>query len=81
MSAALRSAGFDAIQVQPYLVTKDLQDLFLYAGKQRPEMYLDAAVRANISSFATLCPADELTAGLDALRADLAVGRWAGVPT
>ena len=77
--AALRSAGFSDIATQPYHVTEDLQDLFLYAGKHRPAMYLDAAVRTNISSFATLCPADELAAGLDALRADLSLGRWAGV--
>ena len=78
VEGALRAAGFAQVRVQPYLVTPQLQDLFLYAGKQRPTMYLDAAVRANISSFATLCPPDELSAGLDALRADLAHGRWAG---
>ncbi len=77
--SALRGAGFSSIEVLPYHVSERLQDLFLYAGKHRPAMYLDAAVRANISSFATLCPAHELAAGLDALRADLAQGRWAGV--
>ena len=80
VQAALHAAGFTHIETQPYFVTPQLQDLFLYAAKQRPAMVLDAAVRANISSFATLCPADELAAGLDALRADLASGRWAGVP-
>jgi SAM-dependent methyltransferase len=78
--AALHDAGFAGIEVLPYHVGADLQDLFLYAGKHRPAMYLDAAVRANISSFATLCPADELAAGLQSLRADLDLGRWAGVP-
>ena len=78
VQGALRTAGFTQVRVQPYLVNAQLQDLFLYAGKQRPTMYLDAAVRANISSFAALCPPDELSAGLDALRVDLAHGRWAG---
>jgi hypothetical protein len=49
-------------------------------GTHRPAIYLDAAVRANISSFAMLCPANELAAGLDSLRADLAHGRWAAAP-
>jgi ubiquinone/menaquinone biosynthesis C-methylase UbiE len=76
---ALGDAGFAGIERLPYHVSAGLQDLFLYAGKHRPQLYLDAAVRANISSFATLCAAQELAAGLDALRADLAHGRWAGV--
>ena len=76
--AALRGSGFSRIEVLPYHVSDRLQDLFLYASKHRPAMYLDGAVRANMSSFATLCTADELSVGLDALRADLAQGRWAG---
>jgi SAM-dependent methyltransferase len=77
VESALRGAGFARCELQPFHVDAGLQDLFLYAGKQRPALYLDAAVRANISSFATLCSADELAAGLAALRADLDSGSWA----
>jgi SAM-dependent methyltransferase len=76
VEAALHGAGFMRPQVLRYSVTNELQDLFLYAGKRRPALYLDAAVRANISSFATLCMREELAAGLAALRADLDSGRW-----
>lgn len=76
---ALRAAGFGEPQIVPFHVTKDLQDLFLYSGKHRPGLYLNAAVRANISSFARLCPPEELQAGLAALRADIDSGRFAAV--
>lgn len=71
---ALHGAGFSRVDVIPYQVTAELQDLFLYSGKQRPELYLDAAVRANISSFATQCEASELASGLVALATDVSNG-------
>lgn len=71
---ALDGAGFPRVDVMPYQVTAELQDLFLYSGKQRPELYLDAAVRANISSFSTLCEGAELAAGLQNLAADIRTG-------
>ncbi|MFI5361427.1 MAG: class I SAM-dependent methyltransferase [Elusimicrobiota bacterium] len=74
--STLRTAGFEIDSVIPYRVTSRLQDLFLYAGKERPELYLDPAVRANISSFASLCEPAELHEGLRALRADLDSGRF-----
>lgn len=76
---ALRAAGFGEPQIVPFHVTNDLQDLFLYSGKHRPGLYLDAAVRANISSFARLCPPGELQRGLAALRADIDSGRFSAV--
>jgi SAM-dependent methyltransferase len=76
---ALHAAGFGAPEIVPFGVSNGLQDLFLYAGKLRPRLYLDAAVRANISSFATLCPPQELHEGLAALRADIECDRFAEV--
>jgi SAM-dependent methyltransferase len=43
----------------------------------RPEMYLDSAVRRNISNFA-LADDAAVQRGLEALRADLASGAWDG---
>lgn len=77
LEAALFAAGLTQVQIEPFAVTPALQDLFLYSGKQRPALYLDAGVRANISSFARLCPQDELQQGLAALRRDLDAGRFA----
>jgi ubiquinone/menaquinone biosynthesis C-methylase UbiE len=74
--ASLQLAGFEIASVNPFLVTNQLQDLFLYSGKERPEFYLDPVVRANISSFASLCAAEELEQGLLALRADIASKRF-----
>lgn len=76
---ALSAAGFTEPVVVPFVVSRDLQDLFLYAGKVRPELYLDASVRSNISSFATLCPAQELEEGLERLRADIAENRFQSI--
>jgi ubiquinone/menaquinone biosynthesis C-methylase UbiE len=76
VTAALELAGFGIEQVIPFFVTNQLQDLFLYSGKERPEFYLDPATRANISSFASLCSAEELQQGILALRADIETGRF-----
>jgi len=76
---ALRSAGFSAPEVSAFEVTNDLQDLFLYSGKHRPSQYLDAGVRANISSFAMHCPASELKHGLESLSNDVSSGRFQAV--
>lgn len=72
----LKNAGFTEPLVIPFHVTAELQDMFLYSGKLRPELYLEPAVRSNISSFATLCPARELEKGLSALRNDISSGRF-----
>jgi ubiquinone/menaquinone biosynthesis C-methylase UbiE len=74
--SALCSAGFSAPKVSAFEVTNELQDLFLYSGKHRPSQYLDAEVRANISSFAVLCPAAELEHGLESLRGDVSSDRF-----
>jgi ubiquinone/menaquinone biosynthesis C-methylase UbiE len=76
---ALGEAGFSAPSVVPFAVSDRLQDLFLYSGKVRPQIYLSASVRSNISSFATLCPPSELEEGLERLRADIAEDRFQSV--
>jgi ubiquinone/menaquinone biosynthesis C-methylase UbiE len=77
--AALSRSGFKSVTVTPFFVTNELQDLFLYSGKHRPELYLDPAVRANISSFANLAPSAEIQDGLARLTADLQSGAFASV--
>ena len=62
--AALKKAGFEGVATEPFFVTDDLKDLFLYSGKTRPHLYLDPAIRAGISTFAKLTDASELKAGL-----------------
>ena len=76
--AALGRAGFGPVERFPFWVEEDLADLFLYAGKQRPEIYFDPIVRNNIAAF-RLCSPQELRRGLAALDEDLRTGCFEGV--
>jgi SAM-dependent methyltransferase len=64
------------VELRPVPVPHDCRDGFLGAFWRRPEAYLDPEVRAGISVFALL-PEDEVSAAVDALRADLRSGAWA----
>jgi len=72
---ALDEAGFNSVNIEPYSISENLQDLFLYSGKYRPEIYLDENVRSGISTFALLASADEIAAGCQRLAADINTGR------
>jgi SAM-dependent methyltransferase len=56
-------------------IPADCRDGFLMAYWRRPEAYLDPVVRANVSVF-SLLPAEEVSAMVEALRADLRSGEW-----
>ena len=70
---AFRALGL--VECSSVPVPWDCTDGFLGAFWRRPESYLDARLRNNISSFAQLTRA-ELEPGLDRLGQDLATGRW-----
>ena len=72
---SLTGAGFTLECTEKYDVLPDLQDLFLYAGKERPEFYLDEEMRRGISTFSTLSDPEELAAGCQRLSRDVASGR------
>lgn len=73
---AFLEAGFVGLGELRYDIRDDLQDLFLYAGKNRPELYLDPKVRRGISSFSDLSLQEEVEAGLARLEEDLENGQW-----
>jgi ubiquinone/menaquinone biosynthesis C-methylase UbiE len=73
---SLRRAGFRTWTQRLCWMPEQPVDLFLYSGKHQPHLYLDERVRANISSFANLANRDELGAGLERLKQDLARGRF-----
>jgi ubiquinone/menaquinone biosynthesis C-methylase UbiE len=75
ITTGLRAAGFGEIEVEPYSVRPDCEDLFLYSGKHRPELYLNPSVRAGMWSFAHLASPAEEVAGCAGLRRDIASGR------
>lgn len=76
---SLDAAGFKNIREEKYDVAPDLQDLFLYCGKNRPELYLDPRIRAGISTFAGAPDQTEIEDGLKRLGADIESGRIAEV--
>jgi ubiquinone/menaquinone biosynthesis C-methylase UbiE len=76
MQRGLRSAGFREVETETYEVERELEDLFLYSGKHRPEMYLDSRVRKGISTFANLADAEEIEEGCRRLAIDLEKGRF-----
>lgn len=62
-----------ALQVVGVPIPHDCSDGFLGAYWRRPEAYLEAEVRAAISTFSKL---RRVEAGVEALRRDLASGAW-----
>jgi len=70
----LRDAGFSSIYTDRYTVRDELQDLFLYSGKNKPEMYLNPAIRAGISTFASLASSEEVALGCSRIAADIESG-------
>lgn len=56
---------------EPFFITPDLKDFFLYSGKFRPHIYLSQSVRNGISSFKNFCSESELESGLTRLAADI----------
>ena len=76
---ALAAGGLRILTEEPFLVPEDPVDLMLYCGKQRPELYFDARVRANISSFAAFDLAEEVGKGLAQLTEDIEQGRFADI--
>lgn len=75
---ALSAAGSRLAGLEPWDVPPDPVDMFLYAGKDRPELYHDEGLRNGISSFREFANA-EVADGLARLRADLDSGRWEAI--
>lgn len=74
IAAAVRYAGFQMMTPQPFFVTRQTQDRFFFSGKYRPEIYLAASARENMSPFRNAANADEVEDGLAALARDIASG-------
>lgn len=71
----LRKAGFTGTKTENYQVREDLQDFFLYSGKYQPDIYLNAQVRANISTFSLLAEQSEIELGCERLASDIKTER------
>ena len=75
VAQAMTSAGLKITATDTYSVRPDLQDQFLYCGKQNPELYFDNSIRHGISSFSALANKTEVENGLVALRSDIDNGK------
>jgi hypothetical protein len=63
------------VRIETLSLPADCQDGFGEAFWARPEAYLDPRIRAGMSAFGLLGPA-EIDLGVRRLRADLASGAW-----
>jgi ubiquinone/menaquinone biosynthesis C-methylase UbiE len=75
VEAHFRSAGFSRFGVVQFPLPADFTDMNMHSGWNRPEIYLDAGFRQNMSPFA-LASDDDVVSGVAALRRDLESGAW-----
>ncbi len=68
----MNQTGFASIKTELYSIKPDLKDFFLYNGKHNPNLYLNSKVRHGISSFSSLANTEEIEAGLNQLKKDIA---------
>ena len=76
---ALAEAGFVVTETEKYFIQDDLQDHFLYVGKNRPALYLNEEIRKGISSFSSLANAEEVKLGLSQLESDINLNKFEDV--
>ncbi|GAA4973574.1 class I SAM-dependent methyltransferase [Algibacter aquimarinus] len=79
VTSAMTKAGFKLKNTEKYNIKPDLEDQFLYCGKQNPELYFNTKIRHGISSFSSLANKEEVEAGLLKLRSDIDKGKIADV--
>ena len=72
----LINIGFESPNFYPYYISDDLEDLFLYCGKNRPLIYSEQSVTNNIGTFSLFSSPIELQSGLDQLKEDLNTGNF-----
>lgn len=68
---AIAQTELEITDIEKYFIKDDLQDCFLYVGKNNPNRYFDETIRNGISSFSSLANIDEVKQGLSKLRNDI----------
>lgn len=68
---AIRQTELEVTDIEKYFIKDDLQDCFLYVGKNNPNRYFDETIRHGISSFSSLANIDEVEQGLSKLKKDI----------
>ena len=75
VKTAMKDSRIEFLEKDNYFIKPDLQDQFLYCGKQNPELYFDDRIRYGISSFSLLSNRTEVEQGLSELRKDIDSGK------
>ncbi|PRX54785.1 class I SAM-dependent methyltransferase [Flagellimonas meridianipacifica] len=75
VKGAMEVNGFKFMENHRYFIHPDLENQFLYCGKQNPELYFDKRIRRGISSFSSLSNRVEVEKGLMELRKDIDSGK------
>ncbi|GAA3602688.1 class I SAM-dependent methyltransferase [Flavivirga amylovorans] len=75
VKTAMRDNRIEFLETVKYFIKPDLQDQFLYCGKQNPELYFNNQIRHGISSFSSLANRTEIEHGLSELRKDIDSGK------
>jgi len=68
---AIEQTELEITNIEKYFIKDDLQDFFLYVGKNNPSRYFDETIRHGISSFSSLANINEVKQGLLTLRNDI----------
>jgi ubiquinone/menaquinone biosynthesis C-methylase UbiE len=76
IETALVQSGFAVSGTEKYFVQPDLQDLFLYCGKDKPLIYFEETVRKGITSFSFHSANAEVERGLTQLMDDIGTGQF-----
>jgi SAM-dependent methyltransferase len=71
----MQYSGFKVLKTDKYFIKPNLQDKFLYCGKDHPELYFDKNIRNGISSFSSIANQKEIEKGLSELRKDIDTGK------
>ncbi|RZL59033.1 MAG: hypothetical protein EOO93_16255 [Pedobacter sp.] len=77
--SAAATAGLSLATEEAYFIKPDLEDLFLYSGKENPTLYLTAMYRKGISSFVNLSTKAEMATGLKALEDNISTGTFKNI--
>jgi ubiquinone/menaquinone biosynthesis C-methylase UbiE len=71
----LQKVGFKILKIEPYEISSDLKDKFLYCQKHNPSEYLDDNFRSNMSLFRVKATdKEDIQKGLNKLRQDCSSG-------
>lgn len=75
VEVAMTKSNFVITEIDKYFIQPDLQDKFLYCGKQNPELYFNKQIRNGISSFSSLANRTDVDQGLTKLKRDIDSGK------